>query len=564
MIFHPKIKTIIQYADQELTEPKMDSIKRHIDMCTQCREKLSMVKNIGTVRQPKKTISPNFKSQVVNHLPAPKWDTQPIVAELKSIIGEVIVYRRTESEGRVGFPGMGLKKGETVKLNGDSLALIELNDGSCLWLNRRTELQFTFAAQELSLHAGELFGIFKPQPKVFEILTPTAVLGVIGTEFDAEVKNGSKTNLRVIKGKVSVTTETSKVIVKKKQEVEAEKYTLSQPKRIKDKEHVMQWTKPLTPKPQRGRAIIKFLVFLLIGFIAVTGVVFYFKSKEKPVEPGMARKVVTLDKKDPLVLHSPYTQQGAVWRIFTTSQVKKGERWIDDLKMTVRSELMEYTEKEGARVVLTIDDCTASGGKDEIATAPLMVGRKFVYQISPEGHIVNTEVYDGKPLEYLEIVYYVNAISSDMSGMYVKKSIVPGDQWTESYAGPIPGYADSYIKVNIAYTFAGYEKRDGVEVGVIQSNVNGSLGGGLPLQKVVDQAGTHYILADNINFESKSEIIVDVITGRVVSGTSTSTTSGQKLTMVSYPKGTTQSVSKPLPSQPAGVGRGFATIEYQQ
>lgn len=564
MRFHPKIKTLIQYAAEELAEPKMISIKNHIDTCARCREKLIMVQNIGTVRQPVKSISPEFKAQVLNKLEEPKWDTQPIIAEIKSIVGEVIVFRGHEGEGRVGFPGMGLKKGEMIKLNQDSLALIELNDGSYLWLNRKTELQFTFADQALSLRSGELFAMFKPQPKVFEILTPTAVLGVIGTEFDAEVHNGSKTDLRVIKGKVSVTNESGKVIVKKKQQVEAEKYTLSQPKKIKNKEQVMQWTKPLNPKKQRGRAVVKYLVLFLLVFIAVTGVVFYLKSKEKPANLTTipVTKIAKLDKTEPLVLNSSNLQQGAVWRIIAKSQMKKGEQWVDYWKMTNRAELIENTEKEGSRVVLTIEDCSAPEWSEEATVVLQMIGRKFVYQVSPEGQLAHIDVYDGKPLAYTEIAFYLDAFSSVMSGMYQKKQLTPGEQWADSYEGNIPGYPQSYIKVNSTYTFSGYENRDGVEVGIIKSNSKGSFGGGFALQKRVEQNGTHYVLVDNLNFDTNSEVILDAKTGRVISVTSSSVSSDNKLTILSYLKGNSQPVSRPLSPQPPNLSRTYVTIEY--
>lgn len=135
-----------------------------------------------------------------------------------------------------------------MKVCGDSLALVELNDGSTIYFNKETEVTFSSKTYPLVLDSGKLFAMMKPQKSVFEIKTPSAVLGVIGTEFDAEVTENRETILKVKKGKVSYSNDTGNKIVGKRYQAKAGSGAANKSERIHNARDIDVWTKPINTK----------------------------------------------------------------------------------------------------------------------------------------------------------------------------------------------------------------------------------------------------------------------------------------------------------------------------
>ena len=106
MIVHPKTKTLIRYADKDLSDAQAERIRRHLDRCERCRKEYGILQRIEAVNAPKKDLLDNFKDRIVANLKEAKRVNQPICADMKATIGKVLVYQTGDDEGIEGFPGM--------------------------------------------------------------------------------------------------------------------------------------------------------------------------------------------------------------------------------------------------------------------------------------------------------------------------------------------------------------------------------------------------------------------------------------------------------------------------
>jgi hypothetical protein len=306
---------------------------------------------------------------------------------------------------------------------------------------------------------------------------------------------------------------------------------------------------------------MKKLSLLILLLAVIIGGIWYFQRQQEPPTPHVEKLVKT----DPLKLNSPYLQQGLSWRTRTIDQIKGDEGWIDSYYMVTRSEIIEVDEQNGSHVLLTIDECGTPEGYPHHSTATQMVGRQFDYRISSDGKVHSIAIYDGKSLEYMEIIFFFMAVGgSDMSGLFQKNSVVPGDQWPDQYEGKVPGYPNSYIKSESSCQFIGYEMRDGVEVGIIRAHSKISIGGDIPIEKTVEPKATHYLTLEHIDIESNGEYIVDMQSGRIVSGEGTAIQSGLKGTVTSMIQGRRVPVRETIEGRPPGESRSFITLEYLQ
>jgi len=531
-------------------------------------------------------LSATFKTKVVSSLKDIRRIKTSTCGETKKIIGQVMVYRNGDNKGVEAFPGMALLKGDTLRAIGNSLALVELADGSTLYLNKETEIHFPSARYSLSLQVGELFAMMKPQKKAFEILTPSAVLAVIGTDFDAKVTEKKRTILQVLKGKVSFKNESGSTIVKKKRQVEATKDAKPITKKIKDTRTIYNWTTPMKPKKtERGWIMDK--LYLVIPAILAVGILIggYFVYQEyfayelpsdyktsetmnSSVSPGEASSISpseTSTKPNSLELISPYTQAGLSWRIRATGQIEIDNKWHDLRKTVTRTDIISVDEKNGSRVLLTIEDgkALASIRAEDKETASRMIGRRFEYLVSPDGKAHSFSIADGRSLEFHEIEFYGNIIElSDISGIFLKKQpLIPGDQWTEEYEDKVPGYPNSYIRGTDRYQFVKYEFRSGVEDAIIQAHCRGSAGG-FPWEKVVEPKAIHYVQLDQVNFDQRWEYHIDVESGRLMSGMCTANSSGIKGTVTSVITGRRVPVTEVVEQESGTPTRAFFTVEY--
>jgi hypothetical protein len=281
MIFHPHINRLSQYLDGALDVKKKSRVEIHLSKCEACRKKVRLLTRTSALIRIPQEKTAALASRVMEHIEARAWDTSaPFVAEIQALVGIVMVLKRDEKEGVQAFPGMALRKGDTLVTQGDSRALLRLNDGSMLYVNEETTLDLEPSQFSLALTIGEIFAMMKPQPKTFSIQTPSAVLGVIGTEFDAKVTAEKQTILQVLKGSVHFKNNSGDAIVGKKRQVEAASDTRPVPVRIRDARLILAWTGGIKPPKRNGAClpnrqgwIMKKMMFGLVAVIALGALV---------------------------------------------------------------------------------------------------------------------------------------------------------------------------------------------------------------------------------------------------------------------------------------------------
>ncbi len=273
MIFHPRIRKISKYIDGTLENKERDKIEIHLSKCESCRKNVQFLKKASSlVRIPKGKVE-SISDKVMGSIKPQVWDTSvPIIGEVQSVTGAVTLFTKGQDNGVKAFPGLALRKGDTLNTNGEGRALVKLNDGSFLYVNKETTLDFETSKFNLALKIGEIFAMMKPQPKRFTILTPSARLAVIGTEFDTKVTRDKQTILQVLKGKVSFRNKFGNTVVGKKQQVEATRDTKPVPIKIKDTRTVSNWTGIISTKKKSEDNKMKKIHLIIIALLLLIGI----------------------------------------------------------------------------------------------------------------------------------------------------------------------------------------------------------------------------------------------------------------------------------------------------
>ncbi len=270
MMLHPHIRTLSRYLDGVLDEGKSRKVESHLTKCAVCRRKMELLKAPGAMLP-----LPHEKIEKITHgvmanLPARKWNTSTtVIGEITSVIGMVLIRSFADDEGVEASAGMALRKGDTLVTRGESKALVRLKDGSEVFVNKDTSLDFQPKKFDLGITLGEIFTMIKPQRKSFIITTPSAVLGVIGTDFDTKVTKEKETILSVIKGSVYYKNNSGKTIVTKKHQVKANPVTKPVPVKISDTRSISDWTGSITPTKRNGGWIMKKLGFAIVAIVVI-------------------------------------------------------------------------------------------------------------------------------------------------------------------------------------------------------------------------------------------------------------------------------------------------------
>jgi len=529
MKIHPRLKTISKFLDNWTSESKAQNILRHLETCEKCKAKVDLLKNVESIVSLEKTVDEELTEAITNNLPEIRRTRQPNIGIIQGIIGDVNVIREGEQEGEEGFIGMGLKKGDTVKLSEKSVALIELADGSSLWLNKSTEMNFTTGIHKLALGAGEIFAMMKPQRDPFIIKTPSAILSVIGTDFDARIKDGKKTVLSVLKGKVSFENNTGRTMVTRGRQLEADKHSKLSPKKIKDPGSISRWASSVKVSPKRGKMSVKTLSY--VSFVAVLLLfgVFLMKGRDHGLDSETSSEETPFDKNTPLTLSSPYLQKGLSLRttIDKNKLDSKTGDYEDYVEIVTRTDILDIDAQGEARVILTIEDIKLQfddpgPGESLLQAVANMRGLQFTYFVSPDGRIHSVDTRDGKPLIENEIrAFYFTFVDSNVRFLFAGKALTPGDTWTHRLNQKIPGLPESFISLKDRMRFKKYENIDGRWTAVLERQYTGSIGGGIPMDKTRRKNATQVLVMDELTLGGNAEYVVDLESGRPVKGTST-------------------------------------------
>lgn len=139
------------------------------------------------------------------------------VAKITAVQGDVKVLRAGGEKTFPAIKGMGLTQGDTIITGKDGRATLELAADKELKIgeNSRVKISELVQSQEtnadktsLNLKAGQVYtnvkGKLSPGAK-YEIRTPTAVMGVRGTQFFVSLSSGGQAQVVTIEGNVFVT-----------------------------------------------------------------------------------------------------------------------------------------------------------------------------------------------------------------------------------------------------------------------------------------------------------------------------------------------------------------------
>lgn len=137
-------------------------------------------------------------------------------ATLTDFEGEVLFQK---SGDKTWFPveaGMPLESGDKIKTGADGSAEILIDDGSILKLEDKAEIELTAMRADsatkkmktrLYLGVGRLFSNIAKlmnRESRFDVQTPTAIVGIRGTEFVVELADSEETDVGVFAGSVYV------------------------------------------------------------------------------------------------------------------------------------------------------------------------------------------------------------------------------------------------------------------------------------------------------------------------------------------------------------------------
>jgi len=558
-MFHPSLKKISEFLDNALSEAERENVKDHLQTCEKCRKRMKIFMGVEKIASKEETVSAGFTDKIMNTLPNVEYKTEPVFGRVTGIAGAVLISRKEGEEPIQAFPGIAIKKGDTVRVQKGSVALVEMNDKSQVYLNKDTEIEIPKTRFDLRLRLGEIFAMMNPQKSVFRIKTPSALIGVIGTDFDTRITKEKNTVLRVLKGKVSFQNDKGEVLVKKNRQVETPQGMRPKISKIADPASVGDWRNKIISE-KRGSAA-KNLVWAIVLIGIAIGAVLYFRGALKPGSAPDKQKPIILDKKDPLAIESPYFKKDFSWKVHARGDQKAGNEWKEVYTMVVRMDVLRYDEQKGADLLMTIEEVRE--GKENQDVAKSMIGKKFSYSLSSEGEAFSLSSFDGKPLKGMEIVYFLRVFGlCEFSNVFMKKSIVPGDTWQDQINVSIPGFPESYVKGDIDFAFAGYQKRAGKEVGVIKSVTKFNIGGGFAIEKVINANNTVRVEFENITLDGQGEFIFDIDTHRLIKANGVNREYDMRGTEILFVKGRKSPLRKPMDAKRSTLSRTMVSIEY--
>jgi hypothetical protein len=529
MMFHPRLKTISKFLDNLVSDSKAKKLTRHLDTCKKCDETVDILRNVEGMVTLEKPLDESITNSITSRLPDIRRNRQPIEGVIKGMIGFAVIFPPYGEEEEDAFIGMGLKQGDTVKLAEKSMVLIEMKDGSSLWLNKNTEMNFKSGEHKLALKAGEIFAMMKPQKEPFVIKTPSAVLSVIGTDFDTRIKEGEKTVLSVLKGKVSFRNNKGETIVKKGRQVEGDNNSKLMPVSIPDPRSIYNWTTSMPVSGKKGKISLKSMSFLSLFIILLLFGILSVRSRDH------RSNGTSFDKNAPLQLTSPYLQKGMSWRTRIVKKIRKNNipDFHDFLEIDLVTEILDVDPQKGSHAVVTVEDVRlkkpADGSNTGIAEidnpeqenlggAANMPGRQFDYFISPDGAIHSLANYDGKPftIDALRIWAYI-FLDNHFSTIFPGRTVSPGDKWYARINLDISGNPDGYIKRQDQVSFTGYENHNDNQVAVFQSRYDITIGGGIKIFSLVRGNAEQAKILDELLMNGTANYYVDIQKGRLVS-----------------------------------------------
>lgn len=210
----------------------------------------------------------------------------PKVATLGTTLGDVRIQRKESEIEELANYGDVLFEGDKLITDEGGKTFIIFKDGTQVWLNEKTTLEFNRSTRNIFLSIGEVLAFVTKRSKgtgEFVIGTPAGLVEVLGTEFDTTVSKEQITILTVLEGVVKFKNEKGEAQLKKNTQSRAKPETQPTVPIKVETTQVVAWAgdlvsqsrgiyipKQLKPKNQEKleKPIIKWaLILLLLGGI---------------------------------------------------------------------------------------------------------------------------------------------------------------------------------------------------------------------------------------------------------------------------------------------------------
>ena len=487
MIFHPRIKSLIQYIECDLSQKKSFNMSRHLNKCRKCQVKARAIREMACVLRSEKDIPRSARKTLMSNLPDLKRKRKPAFGEFTVVKGSVFVRKQKGGE-EPAFPRMGLRKGDVVKIAEDGLALIRLKDGSEIYLNKKTEIHIKEGEVVMNLRIGKLFAMMKAQARKFRIRTPEALVEVLGTDFETESTPDRRTSLKVLKGEVSYANNTGKIIVKRKQQVEAGKSMYPRAKRLNKSGKIISWIKPLQgdgkttdARFKNGLNALAFLLVMALGIFYLTahfGKELSSPSQGKPGGENSQAAVSPIDARETADFNAVFKQPGEKWKCRISENAFIQNEWKEISKINISSEVLRYNKTDGATILVFVEDYWLMEELPDGDSVDDLIGASFLYHYSPDGKLKSFDIQGREKVPpLLAPIMELATFSNVMMCVYNHEKANPAEKWDYSFNVEIPGYPESYWKSKSIVEFSGYENIDKKRTAVFTAHTEENLGG---------------------------------------------------------------------------------------
>jgi uncharacterized protein (TIGR03435 family) len=267
--FASSLERLSRLVDGRLDAKKAEQTRSRAEANPRDRLRLEVLEIMETA--PKLPVPDGFRDRVMASLPPTRRSKQPVRARVDAILGDALIKVSNNDTGIPVLEGMTIRGGDRLRLDTGAMALLTLEDGSQVYLNSDAEVVFpTDTRQELQLEAGQLFAAMRRQHEKFIVRTPSATLGILGTEFDAKITGERSTRLQVLKGAVEFSNNAGKTIVRRRQQAEAPAHECPVAHRMQPQgDDAGAWRRPIENPNSKGNLSMKRIIIIAsIGLVA--------------------------------------------------------------------------------------------------------------------------------------------------------------------------------------------------------------------------------------------------------------------------------------------------------
>jgi Ca-activated chloride channel family protein len=141
MIFHPSIEKMSRYLDGELSPRQSSRFEAHLQKCPACQANTRFLKSAGELHRPDEKRLDAVTENVMSRLAERQWSSEaPVVGQIHSVSGIVLLRCGPAEEGIEAFPGCALREGDRLEPIHGASAVVEWAAGGRLRVKEVVDL----------------------------------------------------------------------------------------------------------------------------------------------------------------------------------------------------------------------------------------------------------------------------------------------------------------------------------------------------------------------------------------------------------------------------------------